>query len=321
MKIFNFVKTPDGSRKLYFFNKKILSYKVPCKYRKLYKRRFEDNLTPEEIKYILEIQFESRMGKKLNLSDPQTFNEKLQWLKLYYRNDLLTKCADKVEARDYIKEVVGEQYLVPAFGIYNSFREIDFDKLPSQFILKVNWGCKQNSLCKDKSKFNIKKIRKKFTTWLNPKKNNYYGCFEWQYKNIKPKILCEQYLNIVNDGFLTNYRFFCFNGKFKIFSIVLLKDGKQYANFYDTDLNFLPVKQAFPNKEDYVPKIANYKKMVELAEKLAKPFPHVRVDMYETSDKKIYIGELTFTNWNGTVPIEPEEYDYKFGQYLDLPKI
>ena len=321
MNIFSFKKTIDGRRKLYFFGKKILSYRVPCKYRKIYERRFEDNLTQEEIKYILEVQYESEMGKKLNLSNPKTFNEKLQWLKFYYRNNLLTKCADKVEARDYIKEVVGEQYLVPSYGIYDSFKEIDFDKLPNQFILKVNWGCKQNVLCKDKAKFNLNRAKEKLTTWLKPENNWYYSSFEWQYKDIKPKILCEKYLDLISDGFLVNYRFFCFNGKFKCLAIILLKDGKSYGNFYDEKLNLLPIKQAFPNKQDYVPKITNYKKMIEIAEKLSKPFPHVRVDMYEDSEKNIYIGELTFTNWDGIVPIEPEEYDYKLGEYLELPKI
>jgi hypothetical protein len=320
MKIFSLKKTIDGRRKLYLFNKKILSYKVSCKYREIYERRFENNLTSEEIKYVLEVQYESGMGKKLNLSNPQTFNEKLQWLKFYYRNDLLTKCADKVEARDYIKEIVGEQYLVPIYGVYDNFNEIDFNKLPKEFLLKVNWGCKQNVLCKNKTKFNVKNAKEKITTWLSPKKNHYYECFEWQYKNIKPKIICEKYIDLKNDGFLTNYRFFCFNGKFKILVILLIKNGKIYGNFYDDKLHFLSVKQNYQNKQDYVPKIANYKKMVEIAEKLSKPFPHVRVDMYETTDKKIYIGELTFTNWNGTVPIEPEEYDYKFGEYLILPK-
>lgn len=321
MKIFSLKKTINGRRKLYFFNKKILSYRVPCKYREIYERRFEDNLTREEIKYILEVQYESEMGKKLNLSNPKTFNEKLQWLKFYYRNALLTKCADKVEARDYIKEVVGEQYLVPSYGIYDSFKEIDFDKLPNKFILKVNWGCKQNILCKDKAKFNINRAKEKLTTWLKPERNWYYSSFEWQYKDIKPKILCEKYLDLISDGFLVNYRLFCFSGKFKCLAIILLKDGKSYGNFYDEKLNLLPIKQAFPNKQDYVPKITNYKKMIEIAEKLSKPFPHVRVDMYEDSEKNIYIGELTFTNWDGIVPIEPEEYDYKLGEYLELPKI
>ena len=320
MKVFSLITTLDGHRKLYFFNKKILSYKVPCKYRELYERRFEDNLTPEDIKYILETQFEVKMGKKLNLSNPLTFNEKLQWLKLYYRNDLLIKCADKVEARNYIRDTIGEQYLVPCLGIYDSPDEIDFDKLPDKFVLKVNWGSKQNLGCKDKSKFNIKRAKKKLTTWLTPKQNYYYNFFEWQYKNIKPKIICEKYLDLTNDGVITNYRFFCFDGKFKIFSTLFSKDGKNYINFYDTDLNYIPVKQSLPNNPNYVPKIINYKKMVELAEKLAKPFPHVRVDMYEDSEKNIYMGELTFTNWNGTKPIEPEEYDYKFGEYLVLPK-
>ena len=145
MSFFLIEKKPNGWLYLELFNKKIRFFRVPCKYTKLYSKRFK-GLTREEIKYLLEVQFECMVGYKLNLDNPKTFNEKIQWLKFNYHNPLLTKCADKVEVRNYIKEKIGEQYLVPCLGVYNSPDEIDFNKLPNKFVLKVSWGCKQNIL-------------------------------------------------------------------------------------------------------------------------------------------------------------------------------
>jgi hypothetical protein len=320
MKIFGFTRTRDGYRKLYFFNRKVLSYKVPCKYRRLYKRRFENNLTGEEIKYILEVQFETMLGYKLNLDKPKTFNEKIQWLKFYYRDPLMTKCADKVEVRNYIKDTIGEQYLIPCLGVYNSPEEIDFNKLPNRFVLKVNWGCKQNIIVKDKLRLDIKDAKQKLKKWMSPGSNNYYRYFEWQYKNIKPKIICEKY--IVGDKYLKDYKFHCCNGVFKRLLVIGAIDEKnRFCNFYDKNLNLLNLKNGGTIKQDEKVNLNNYNKMVELAEKLAKPFPLCRVDFYEDKNKDIYLGELTFTPGNGTDIFEPFEWDYKLGNDLILPEL
>ncbi len=320
MKIFGFTRTRDGYRKLYFFNRKVLSYKVPCKYRRLYKRRFENNLTGEEIKYILEVQFETMLGYKLNLDKPKTFNEKIQWLKFYYRDPLMTKCADKVEVRNYIKDTIGEQYLIPCLGVYNSPEEIDFNKLPNRFVLKVNWGCKQNIIVKDKLRLDIKDAKQKLKKWMSPRSNNYYRYFEWQYKNIKPKIICEKY--IVGDKYLKDYKFHCCNGIFKRLLVIGAIDEKnRFCNFYDKNLNLLNLKNGGTIKQDEKVNLNNYNKMVELAEKLAKPFPLCRVDFYEDKNKDIYLGELTFTPGNGTDIFEPFEWDYKLGNDLILPEL
>lgn len=320
MKIFDFIRTRDGHRKLYFFNKKILSYKAPCKYRRLYKRRFENNLTEEEIKYILEVQFETIVGYKLNLDNPKTYNEKIQWLKFYYHNPLMTKCADKVEARNYIKETVGEQYLIPCLGIYNNPDEIDFNKLPNRFVLKVNWGCKQNIIVKDKSKLNITEAKTKLKNWLKPQSNHYYRFFEWQYKDIKPKIICEQF--VVGDKDLKDYKFHCTNGKFRRLLVIgAMNETKRFCNFYDKNLNLLNLKNGGAIKEDEKVNLKDFPKMVELAQKLAKPFPVVRVDFYEDINKNIYLGELTFSPGNGTDVFEPFEWDYKLGEDIILPEI
>lgn len=320
MKIFGFTRTRDGHRKLYFFNRKVLSYKVPCKYRRLYKRRFENNLTGEEIKYILEVQFETMLGYKLNLDKPKTFNEKIQWLKFYYRDPLMTKCADKAEVRNYIKDTIGEQYLIPCLGVYNSPEEIDFNKLPNRFVLKVNWGCKQNIIVKDKLRLDIKDAKQKLKKWMDPRSNNYYRYFEWQYKNIKPKIICEKY--IVGDKYLKDYKFHCCNGVFKRLLVIGAIDEKnRFCNFYDKNLSLLNLKNGGTIKQDEKVNLNNYNKMVELAEKLAKPFPLCRVDFYEDKNKDIYLGELTFTPGNGTDIFEPFEWDYKLGDDLILPEL
>jgi hypothetical protein len=320
MKIFGFTRTRDGYRKLYFFNRKVLSYKVPCKYRRLYKRRFENNLTGEEIKYILEVQFETMLGYKLNLDKPKTFNEKIQWLKFYYRDPLMTKCADKAEVRNYIKDTIGEQYLIPCLGVYNNPEEIDFNKLPNRFVLKVNWGCKQNIIVKDKLRLDIKDAKQKLKKWMNPKSNNYYRYFEWQYKDIKPKIICEKY--IVGDKYLKDYKFHCCNGVFKRLLVIGAIDEKnRFCNFYDKNLNLLNLKNGGAIKEDEKVNLKDFPKMVELAEKLAEPFPLCRVDFYEDINKDIYLGELTLTPGNGTDIFEPIEWDYKLGEDLILPEL
>jgi hypothetical protein len=311
--------TFDGFISLKLFNKEIKLFPFPCKYTRLYSKRFK-GLTQEEIKYILEFQFKYKVGYKLNLDDPKTFNEKIQWLKFYYRDPLMTKCADKVEVRNYIKDTIGEQYLVPCLGIYNNPEEIDFDKLPNQFVLKVNWGCKENIIVKDKSKLDIKDAKQKLKKWMEPKSNNYYRYFEWQYKDIKPKIICEKY--IIGDKYLKDYKFHCCNGNFKRLLVIGAIDEKnRFCNFYDKNLNLLNLKNGGTIKQDEKVNLNNYSKMVELAEKLAKPFPLCRVDFYEDINKNIYLGELTLTPGNGTDIFEPFEWDYKLGEDLVLPKL
>ncbi|MBR3655214.1 MAG: glycosyl transferase [Elusimicrobia bacterium] len=287
----------------------------------MYAQRFK-GLTQEQIRYILEIQFLSTLGYPLNLDNPKTFNEKIQWQKFYYHDPLMTKCADKVEAREYIKDVVGEKYLVPCLGVYNSVEEIDFNKLPNRFALKVNWGCKQNIICEDKSKLNIEEIKRKLKKWMDPHSNHYYNYFEWQYKDIKPKIICEQFVDCCNKKeniVAADYSVFCFQGKFKVFFVrTTTKTGNRYCNYYDSKLNLLDIKDDHPSDKDYKLGI-DYNVMIELAEKLSKPFPQIRVDMYEDINKNLYIGELTFSHGNGLNAFN-KDWDYKFGEEFILPE-
>lgn len=165
-------------------------------------------------KTYLKIYFKCKMGYKLNLKNPQTFNEKLQWLKLYDRNPEYTKMVDKYEVREYIKEKIGEEYLIPLIGVYDKFDDIDFDELPNQFVIKCNHDSGGLVICKDKGKLNIEETRKKINKSL--KRNYYYSGREWPYKNVKPRIIIEKYMEDSNKSDLIDYKLFCFNGIPKI---------------------------------------------------------------------------------------------------------
>ena len=297
-----------------------LKHILNFKYKTIRSRQLK-RITQEEIRYVLEVQFKHKLNYRLNLDKPKTFNEKIQWLKVYYHNPLITKCSDKVEARNYIKDVVGEKYLVPCLDIYNNPKEIEFNKFPNQFVIKTNWGCRQNIFCRDKSTFDVDHAIKKLTGWIKPEKNLYHLNFEWQYKDIKPKIICEKLL-IRKDGLIAmNYKFLCFNGEYKYLMVTGIHEGSKFFNFYDKNLNLQPfIYDNVPNNNKVKLEINNYDEMISIAEKLAKPFPLVRVDLYEDGNNNIYVGELTFTPGNGTSPFDPIEWDYKFGEMLKLPE-
>ncbi len=316
-KIFKKVKGPDGKRTIYLLGIKLFSYKKKNKkYKKIYAKRFK-GLTEEEIRYCLEVQFKKATGYELNLDNPQTFNEKIQWLKLYYRDPLMTKCADKVGVRDYVKEKIGEEYLVPIIGIYNSADEIDFDALPNKFVAKVNWGSGQNIIVTDKSKLDIKEAKQKLSNWMKPENNHYYSFFEWVYKDIEPKIIVEEFLQQFN-GDLYDYKFYCFNNQIKFMLIVSDRFNNKCYDFYDAEYNKLPFTWTSHPSPNGINKPNNFEEMMQIAQKLSKEFPFVRVDFFDTGEK-LYIGELTFYPGNGTDAFEPVTWDYKFGEMLKLP--
>ena len=319
MKIISKIKYPNGKREIYLFGKKVFSYKKKrkaTKYDEIYARRF-DGLTQEEIRYCLEVQFERMCGYKLNLDNPQTFNEKIQWLKLYYRNPLMTKCADKVGVREYIKEKIGEEYLVPIIGVYNSVDEIDFDTLPNKFVMKVNWGSGQNIIVADKSKINIKQKKQQLVEWMRQENNNYYGSLEWVYKDIKPKIIIEEFLDFDDD--LIDYKIMCYNGQPKNLFTCSERNSSLKVTFFDLNWNKLPFTRLYPTSKIDIEKPIFYNNMLRIAKILAEPFPFVRVDFYCIKNK-LYIGEMTFYPGAGYEPFNPIEWDYKLGEMLNLPQ-
>ena len=244
-------------------------------------------------KSYIKIKYFLKFHKRLNLKNPKTFNEKLQWLKLYDRNPSYIKMVDKYEAKKYVGNIIGEKYIIPTIGIYDSFDEIDFNKLPNQFVMKCTHDSGGVIICKDKSKVNIETIRKKIYKALN--NNYYYHSREWQYKEVKPRIIIEKYMEDKETNELRDYKFFCFNSQVKIFKIDFDRFKNHRANYYDNNKKLLYFgEKNYPpdfNKKLQMP--YNIDKMIDLAEKLSKDIPFLRVDFYEMN-KKIYFGELTF---------------------------
>lgn len=269
--------------------------------------------------FYLKVRYYCRFQKLLKLEDPQTFNEKLQWLKLYDRNPLYTKMVDKIEAKDYVAEQIGREYIIPTIGVYNTVEEIPWEKLPKQFVLKCSHDSGGIVICKDKSALNINRAIRKLSKGL--KKSYFYENREWPYKNVKPRIICEKYMVDESGYELKDYKWFCFDGEVKALFIARERGSKTEEtkfDFYDTEFNHLPFTNGHPNSSREIKKPAGFEKMKVIAEKLSKDIPHVRVDLYDINGK-IYFGELTFFHWSGAMPFEPEEWDYKFGSWIKLP--
>lgn len=259
--------------------------------------------------------------KKLHLDNPQTYNEKLQWLKLHDQHDEYTQMVDKYEAKKYVASIIGEEYIIPTYGVYNSFEEIDFASLPQQFVLKCTHNSGGVFVCKDKLTFDIEGARKQVNKWL--KKNPYWKNREYPYKNVKPRIIIEQYMEDESGYELKDYKFFCFDGKAKYIFVASDRgkdDEETKFDFYDIEWNLLPFTNGHPNSNKVMKKPENYDKMIEISERLSQGIPHVRVDLYNINGR-IYFGELTFFHWSGLVPFVPEKWDYIFGSWLKLPNV
>ncbi|MFZ2038562.1 MAG: ATP-grasp fold amidoligase family protein [Minisyncoccia bacterium] len=272
----------------------------------------------EKIKTTLYEQFHEYVGYRPNFENPQSFNEKIQWLKLYYHDPLMTKCADKYEVRNYVKEKIGQQYLIKLLGVYNSPEKINFKELPSKFVLKVNHGSGQNIICKNKNTLDISKTKKTLSEWLKNESNHYFYSYEWCYKSIKPLIICEEMIGESLKNDLVDYKFMCFNGKVEMFFVCSDRQKGLKVDFFDLNWNKMPFIRYYENSSNIIKKPKNFDKMIRLSEVLSKPFPFVRVDFYEANDN-VYFGEMTFYPGNGMEPFTPVEWDYKIGDLIKLP--
>lgn len=271
-------------------------------------------------KKYLKVLYRVRMGKKLNLSNPQTFNEKLQWLKLYDRKPQYTQMVDKYEVKKYVADIIGEEYIIPTLGVWDKFEDIDFDSLPNQFVLKCTHDSGGLVICTDKSKFDYKSAKKKINKCL--KRNYYYLNREWPYKDVKPRIIAEKYMVDESGYELKDYKLFCFGGESKLMFIATDRsnpDEETKFDFYDMDFNHLQIKNGHPNSNKDIAIPNSFEEMKVLASKLSKGIPQIRVDFYNINGK-IYFGELTLFHWSGLVHFEPEEWDYKLGEWIELPK-
>lgn len=268
-------------------------------------------------KYIKK-RWETTFPEKLNLNDPKTFNEKLQWLKLYNRIPLYSTLVDKYKVKKYITEKIGKEYVIQTLGVWEKFDEIDFDSLPNQFVLKCTHDSGGLVICKDKQAFDKKNAKQKINRSL--KKNYYYHGREWPYKNVKARIIAEQYMEDTETKELRDYKFFCFNGKVKCFKIDFDRATHHRANYYDENGSLLPFGEAVcpPDHSRNIKLPKELNKMIELAERLATDIPFVRVDFYDANGH-IYFGEMTFYPASGFGKFIPEEWDYKLGEWLTLP--
>lgn len=268
----------------------------------------------------LKMAFHINMGKSLNLKNPQTFNEKLQWLKLYDRKPEYTRMVDKYEVKQYIAERIGEEHIIPTLGVWDKFEDIDFDSLPDQFVLKCTHDSGGLVICRDKSKLDKNVAKRKINKSL---KRNYFYCGsrEWPYKNVIPRIIAEQYIeNSRTTGKnLDVYKFFCFGGKPAIIQVIQNdKTSEETIDYYDIEWNRLNLRQNHPNSEKPLDRVTQLNKMLKLAAVLSQGHPFLRVDFYEV-ENKIYFSELTFYSDSGMAKFEPQDWDYKLGEWLLLP--
>ena len=272
---------------------------------------------PDEL--YLRIAYRCVTGKKLHLNPPLTYNEKLQWLKLHNRQPEYTSMVDKYEVRKFVADRVGEEYLVKSLGVWNKADEIDFDTLPNQFVLKCTHDCGGLVICRDKSALDIEAAKKQLDNCL--KTNFYYQGREWPYKNVKPRIYAEEYLEDAGETQLSDYKVFCFDGVPQIIQVDYDRYEGHKRQFFDCDWNRMDISFHFPS--DTVKKIARPEvlpEMLGLAKKLSVGFPHLRTDFYIVNNK-LYVGEMTFFHGTGFGKWWPEGTDEWLGSFLKLPVI
>lgn len=291
-------------------------FKVPAKafWLQFLAARGVTNWIPDKL--FIQLSYQFNMGKSLNLEHPQTYNEKLQWLKLYDRKPEYTKMVDKYAVRTYVSKRIGDEYLIPLLGVWNQPDEINYDKLPNQFVLKCNHDSGGVLICKDKSELDINAATKFLRKCLS--RNFYYRAREWPYKNIKRKIIAEKYMVDESGYELKDYKFFCFNGKCRAVFIATDRGADTRFDFFDPEFHHLPIKCGHDNAEKEIKKPASWELMIKLAEKLSEGIPQVRVDLYDVFGQ-VYFGELTFFHFGGKKPFYPEKWDYVFGSWIDLP--
>ena len=278
----------------------------------------------KKIKYAMRIipyiqmYYFAHFKKFCNLKNPKTYNEKLNWLKLHDKNPIYTRIVDKFEAKEYVKDIIGDQYIIPTLGVWDNFDDIDFDELPQQFVLKCTHDSEGLVIVKDKDKLDKEMAKNKIESAL--KQNFFYIGREWPYKNVKPRIIAEKYMEDHIDGELRDYKFFCFDGEPKAMFVASdrASDNVKF-DYFDLNFNHLDIKQKYPHAEQPLRKPVTFEKMIELSKVLSKGFPHVRVDFYEV-DGQLYFGELTFYHFSGFMPFEPNKWDKIFGDWIKLPQ-
>lgn len=261
-------------------------------------------------------QYKSRTGKILDLQNPTLYNEKVQYTKLYFRDKRIKVLVDKYGVREFVKNTIGEKYLTKLYGVYDNVDEIPFDKLPEKFVIKLTNGSGYNIICENKTKKKIKIIKNRFKKWL--KVDFYMLGREWAYKDVKNRIICEEFLESDEPYGLNDYKVFCFNGEPKMIQVDYARFTEHKRNLYTPNWEFIDERVAYendPNAEISKPK--NLSEMLDCASKLSKGFPHVRVDFYSINERLVF-GEMTFYHGAGYLHFENENFEKKLGDYWEL---
>lgn len=262
-----------------------------------------------------------RMGKSLNLDDPFTFNEKIQWLKVNNRSNIYSIMVDKFLVRDYVKKKIGEEYLIPLLKVWESVEDINLSVLPSQFVLKTTHDSGGVVICRDKANFDLQMAINKLSRSI---KHDYYGeSREWPYKNVKPRIIAEQYMQNEGDDELHDYKFYCFNGIPKYCHVIGSRSKDETMDFFDMDWNRMPFTkmktetEAYPHDASLTHPPISFDEMKKIASTLSKGQPFIRIDLYQINGK-VFFGEITFFPNSGFGKFFPEEWDMILGQQINL---
>ena len=268
----------------------------------------------------VKLQYRLRFHNRLDLENPKSYNEKLQWLKIYDRNPEYTVDVDKYAVREKIQEAISADFLVPLIGLYKSADCIDIDSLPDRFVIKCTHGTHCSIVCKDKSHFNWDNAKERLSKWL--KHNYYYDAREWPYKSVKPRIIVEKYIEDSN-GELIDYKFMCFDGKVKLILVhqdINNERGKHTLDLYTPDWQLTDIEWGIPRSGKTIPKPERLDEGIRIAEKLSEGKPHVRVDLYIV-DNHVFFGELTYYTAAGFKPFKNYEDDLQLGSWINIEKV
>lgn len=297
----------------YTFMERRLYHKIISKASAKYSLKF---LNDEQY---IKLVYWGRLGSKINLKNPETFNEKMQWLKLHDRKQIYANMVDKYAVKSHVASIIGKEYLIPTLGIWDSFDEINFTQLPNQFVLKCTHDSGGIVICTDESKLDKAVAKEKIENSL--KRNYFYYGREWPYKGVKPKIIAEKYMTDESGSELKDYKMFIFSGKLRCIQVDYDRFTDHHRNFYNTDWKYLPFTTCYPtNSEKKIYKPKCLKDMMYCAERLADSVgnpPFLRVDMYAIQGKP-YFGEMTFYHGGGFEIFYPENWDYKLGNWLKI---
>lgn len=264
----------------------------------------------------LKLVYWGETGRKLDLKNPETYNEKLQWIKLYDRKPEYVIYVDKFAVRDYIKQTIGDGYLIPLIGVYNTVDEIPWDNLPNKFVLKCTHGSGSNIICRDKQQLDIEESKRKLKRWM--KKNWFWFGREWSYKDTEPRMICEKYLVDESGTELKDYKIFCFDGRPKLIQVDFGRFTDHKRNLYSTEWQFIDGIIKYPNQPSFnIKKPRKLDDMLRCASILSKNIPHVRIDFYSINEQ-IYFGEMTLYHGSGYEKFKPEGLGILMGSWINL---